>query len=66
MYSLFIAGVTDMDMTFSITEKNKEQKYDRNNFLNFDKWGFVVTEIKGYENEMWNLSVPNNIISLQC
>lgn len=55
-----------MDMTFLITEKNKEQKYDRNNFLNFDKWGFVVTEIKGYENEMWNLSVPNNSISLQC
>ena len=54
-----------MDMTFSITEKNKEQKYDRNNFLNFDKWGFVVTEIKGYENEMWNFNVPNNIISLQ-
>lgn len=53
-----------MDMTFSITEKNKEQKYDRNNFLNFDKWGFVVTEIKVYENEMWNFNVPNNIISL--
>lgn len=53
-----------MDMTFSITEKNKEQKYDRNNFLNFDKWDFVVTEIKVYENEMWNFNVPNNIISL--